>query len=52
MRLISWTLRSGSEQDVLKIMEGTGDRLGTTLSHPYAQSMYHMCIMCKNPLCP
>jgi hypothetical protein len=38
------------EVDVLKMLEGTGDRLGTTSSHVYAQSTYHMCNMCDNSL--
>jgi hypothetical protein len=38
--------------DILKMLEDTEDGLGTTSSHPYAQSMYHMCIMCNNPSYP
>jgi hypothetical protein len=34
-----------------KMLEGTGDGLATTSSDGYAQSMYHMCIMCINSLC-
>jgi hypothetical protein len=33
------------------MLEGTGDGLVTTSSHGYAQSTYHMCIMCINSLC-
>ncbi len=35
---------------VIKMLEGTGDGLGTTSGHLYAQSTYNMCIMCDNPL--
>jgi hypothetical protein len=44
-------LRTVKEVRRFKMLEGTGDELGTTSSHPYAQSMYCMCIMCNNPSC-
>jgi hypothetical protein len=41
-------IRQWRRLDVLKMLEGTGDGLGTTSRHPYAQSTYYMCIMCNN----
>jgi hypothetical protein len=49
-RACSWH-RTVEEVRRYKVSEGTGDGLVTTSSHVYAQSMYHMCIMCLNSLC-
>jgi hypothetical protein len=43
-------IRQWRRLDVFKMLEGTGDGLGTTSSHVYAQSTYHMCIMRDNSL--
>jgi hypothetical protein len=43
-------MRRRRSLDVLKMLEGPGDRLGTTSSPVYAQSMYHMCIVCEDSL--
>ncbi len=41
-------IRQWRRLDILRMSEGTGDGPGTTSSHAYAQSTYHMCIMCDN----
>jgi hypothetical protein len=43
-------IRQWRKLAILKMLEGTGDGLGTTSSHVYAQSTYHICIMCCNLL--
>ncbi len=43
-------VRQWRRLDVHKMLEGTGGGLGTTSSHVYAQSTYHMCIVCLNSL--
>jgi hypothetical protein len=43
-RTDSWH-RTVEEGRRCKMSKGTGDRLATTPSHVYAQSMYH-CILC------
>jgi hypothetical protein len=49
-RVGSWR-RTVEEVRRYKMSEGTGDGLVKTSSHVYAQSMYHVCIMCINSLC-
>jgi hypothetical protein len=40
-------LASDSGRDVKEMLQNIGDRLATTSSHVYAQSMYH-CALCIN----